>query len=95
MLHKRRFDDRKTTRDPSVVGGLGNWDDYPCYGKITMKGWPVDAKPRLERSHLKNGVTRSPTPTAQPQTIFTILSVAFELLLNSVAISTNTRATKD
>lgn len=46
MLRKKLFDYLKKTRDPRVVGGPVNWDYYPYYGKITTKGWSVDAKPR-------------------------------------------------
>ena len=45
-LRGRLFDHLSKTRDPRVVGGQVDWDDYPYYGKISTKGWRVDEKPR-------------------------------------------------
>ena len=45
-LRQRLFDHLKQTRDPRVVGGTVDWDYYPYYGKISTKGWSVDARPR-------------------------------------------------
>lgn len=45
-LRKRLFDHLRKTRDPRIVGGTVDWDYYPFYGKISTKGWSVDAKPR-------------------------------------------------
>jgi uncharacterized sulfatase len=45
-LRKRLFDHLGKTRDPRVVGGTVDWDYYPYYGRISTKGWSVDAKPR-------------------------------------------------
>ncbi len=44
-LRRRLFDHLRKTRDPRVVGGVVDWDYYPYYGKISTKGWSVDAKP--------------------------------------------------
>ena len=45
-LRGRLFDHLRKTRDPRVVGGAVDWDYYPYYGKISTKGWSVDARPR-------------------------------------------------
>lgn len=45
-LRRRLFDHLRKTHDPRVVGGAVDWDYYPYYGKISTKGWSVDAKPR-------------------------------------------------
>lgn len=45
-LRQQLFDHLTKTRDPRVVGGTVDWDYYPYYGKISTKGWSVDAKPR-------------------------------------------------
>ena len=44
-LRQRLFDHLKKTRDPRAVRGTVDWDYYPYYGKISTKGWSVDAKP--------------------------------------------------
>ncbi len=45
-LRQRLFDHLEKTGDPRVVGGAVDWDYYPYYGKVSTKGWSVDAKPR-------------------------------------------------
>ncbi len=47
-LRRRLFDHLKETEDPRVVGGDIEWDHYPYYGRISTKGWSVDAKGRNE-----------------------------------------------
>ncbi|MEM1070596.1 MAG: sulfatase [Planctomycetota bacterium] len=45
-LRRQLFDYLRQTGDPRVVGGTVDWDYYPYYGRISTKGWRVDAKPR-------------------------------------------------
>ena len=45
-LRRQLFDHLKETKDPRVIGGDADWDHYPYYGKISTKGWTVDAKNR-------------------------------------------------
>ncbi len=44
-LRQQLFDHLKQTNDPRVTGGIVEWDYYPYYGRVSTKGWTVDAKP--------------------------------------------------
>lgn len=45
-MKAKLFEYLRQTGDPRVVGGSVDWDYYPYYGKISTKGWHVEAKPR-------------------------------------------------